>query len=81
MTEENLDITKHTLVPKHEKISEDEFNELMSNYNVSKTQLPRILITDPAIQLLDAEIGDVIKITRKSPTIGKAYFYRVVING
>ena len=81
MTEENLDITKHTLVPKHEKISEDEFNEVMNKYNVSKTQLTRILVKDPAILDLDVEIGDVIKITRNSPTIGKSYFYRVVVNG
>jgi DNA-directed RNA polymerase subunit H len=81
MTEENLDITKHTLVPKHEKMSEEEFNEVMKAYNVSKTQLPRILVTDPAIERLEVEVGDVIKITRKSPTVGKAYFYRVVVNG
>lgn len=81
MTEENLDVTKHTLVPKHEKLDEADYNELKTKYNFSKTQLPRILLSDPAIQNLNIEPGDVIKITRKSPTVGETFFYRVVVNG
>jgi len=68
----------HVLVPKHEKASEKEKNELLEKYNVSLKQLPRISKKDPAIAHLDVEPGDVIRITRKSPTSGISIFYRVV---
>ncbi len=70
----------HVLVPKHEKASEKEKNEILEKYNISLKQLPRISIKDPAIAHLDVEAGDVIKITRKSPTAGTSIFYRVVLD-
>ena len=42
-------------------------------------QLPKILIGDPAVQLLGAKIGDVVKIIRDSPTAGKYVTYRYCI--
>jgi len=80
MAEENLDISKHVLVPKHSKLSEEEVKKLLERYNVSLKQLPKILKTDPALQNLDAKPGDVIKIERQSPTVGKVNYYRVVTN-
>ena len=76
-----VDITKHRLVPKHELLNEKEKEELLKRYGVTIRQLPRILASDPAIQKLNAKIGDIIKITRKSPTAGEATYYRVVKKG
>ena len=42
-------------------------------------QLPKILLTDPALENQDAKIGDVIKITRKSQTAGYSTYYRIVV--
>jgi DNA-directed RNA polymerase subunit H len=70
----------HVLVPKHEKISDKEKNEVLEKYNISIKQLPRISVSDPAIAHLDAESGDLIKITRKSQTAGNSIFFRVVSN-
>ncbi|PIN81065.1 DNA-directed RNA polymerase subunit H, partial [Candidatus Woesearchaeota archaeon CG10_big_fil_rev_8_21_14_0_10_30_7] len=42
--------------------------------------LPKILVDDPMIQLLNAKDGDVIKIERNSLTAGKTIFYRRVVN-
>ncbi|MBU4242327.1 MAG: DNA-directed RNA polymerase subunit H, partial [Nanoarchaeota archaeon] len=42
-------------------------------------QLPKISKNDPAIKELEVKKGDLIKIERKSPTIGKSIFYRVVV--
>lgn len=77
----NFDITKHSFVPKHSKISEEEKTKILDKFNISIQQLPKIFESDPAIKSLSPKIGDVIKITRKSPTNKETIFYRVVING
>ncbi|MBT3323756.1 DNA-directed RNA polymerase subunit H [archaeon] len=79
MTELELDVSKHILVPKHEKLSEEEAKGILTKYNTSEKRLPRILNTDPALRGLDAEIGDIIRITRKSQTVGTTFYYRVVV--
>jgi len=76
-----FDIAKHVLVPKHIKLSEKEKSAFMEKYGVSQKQLPKILKTDPAIQSLNVQEGDIIKIIRKSPTAGESVFYRGVTNG
>lgn len=68
----------HTLVPKHEKISEKQKQELLKELNCKETDLPRIKIDDAAISELSPKTGDVFKITRKSE--GNSIFYRVVVN-
>ena len=79
--QETFNIAEHALVPKHVKLTEEEKNTLLQKYNISIKQLPEIHTSDPAIAHLDAKQGDVIKIIRKSPTIGETSFYRVVIHG
>ncbi|MDD5331985.1 MAG: DNA-directed RNA polymerase subunit H [Candidatus Nanoarchaeia archaeon] len=76
----NIDYTKHVLTPKHIKMDEKEIEELLSKYNISKKQLPRILREDPAIAEMDLKKGDIIKIIRKSETTKEAIYYRVVID-
>jgi len=76
---QNLDITGHFMVPKHEKLSEKEKKELFERYNISQRELPKILISDAAIQGLDLKDGDVIKIIRKNKLLGESYFYRGVV--
>ena len=76
---EKFDIQEHKLIPKHIKLGEEEILKLLEQYNISLKQLPKILKSDPALKALDAKPGDVIKIERESPTVGKVNFYRVVI--
>jgi len=78
---EEFDIKKHFLVPEHTKLTEEETKAILEEYNVSKDELPKILLSDPAIQSLKPEYGDVIKITRESQTNTQSIFYRVVVNG
>lgn len=54
----------HILQPKHSKITEKEVEELLAKLNVSKSQLPKILSTDPAIPE-GCSVGDVVKVQRK----------------
>ncbi len=75
-----FDVTKHKLVAKHSKISDKEKQELYKTYNIQLRDLPKILITDAAIQNTDPKEGDVIKINRASPTAGTTTYYRRVVN-
>jgi len=77
--EQEIKIEKHEYVPEHIKLKEEEIEELLKKLNVSKRQLPMILKEDPSLAKFDVKKGDVIKIIRNSPTIGKSEFYRAVI--
>ena len=77
--EQEIKIERHTYVPKHVKLSEEEAEEILKKLNVTKKQFPKILKEDPAIANIDVKKGDMIKIIRKSETVGEAEFYRVVI--
>ena len=76
---DQIEVEKHILVPKHTLLKEDEAKKVLSSYNVTLAQLPKISKKDPAISDLDINISDVIKIVRKSGTAGKSIYYRAVI--
>jgi len=78
--EDKFDILTHELVPKHMILSKDDVKKLLKKYNISVNQLPKISIKDPVISKLKANVGDVIKIIRKSETNVESVYYRVVIN-
>jgi len=67
----------HILQPKHTKLNEKEEKELLEKFNLSKTQLPKIKIDDPALPE-NSKIGNIFKIERKSGEEINIY-YRVVI--
>jgi DNA-directed RNA polymerase subunit H (RpoH/RPB5) len=67
----------HILQPKHTKLNEKEAQELLKKYNISKSQLPKILITDSALPE-GCNVGDVIKVERAEDDKINLYF-RVVI--
>ena len=73
-------IDKHSLIPKHAKLSEKDKKELFERYQINEQSLPKILKKDPAIASLSVKPGDIIKITRTSITAGESVFYRVVTN-
>ena len=69
----------HYLIPAHSLLNADEKKQLLSQLHVTIKELPKIKITDPAVQSLDAQSGDVIKIVRQSRSAGESTYYRVVI--
>lgn len=81
MVKTKLIIGKHNLIPKHIKLSEKEKQELLQKYNISTKELPKILKSDPALQSLNIDVDDVVKIERISPTSKESVYYRSVING
>lgn len=72
-------VPDHTYVPKHEIMSKEEAEEVIKRYNCKPTELPLILVNDPAILELGVKPGDMIRITRKSPTAGESLYYRYVV--
>ena len=78
---ETFNISEHFLVPNHVKLTEEEKKALLEKYNISINQLPEMFASDPAIAPLNAQVGEVIDVVRKSPTTGETHFCRVVING
>lgn len=73
-----FNITKHVLVPKHELINdENEIKDILDRYSLkTKFQLPTILKTDPIAKYYNLKNGDIVKITRHSPSSGEYIVYR-----
>ena len=80
MAKNQLDISKHMLVPSHTKLVDKDKKTLLEKYHITLRELPQINIKDPAIQHLTLKEGDVVKITRPSKTAGEAIFYRRAVN-
>ncbi|MCD6492782.1 MAG: DNA-directed RNA polymerase subunit H [Archaeoglobaceae archaeon] len=74
-----MKLQDHMLVPKHEVLSKEEAEELLRSLGIKKEQLPKIKATDPIAKEIGAKVGDIVKITRESPTAGKSIAYRLVI--
>lgn len=74
-----FNVLEHELVPDHILLNEEETQELLNKYKITKGQLPKIKTSDVVVKQIEAQPGDVIKIIRKSLTAGKAVAYRLVI--
>jgi len=75
-----VDILKHELVPKHEIVEKGEVEKVLERYNITKGQLLKIFKTDPVVKKLKAEVGDVVKITKKGTEVPEDnVVYRVVV--
>lgn len=74
-----MDIEKHRAVPEHRILDEDELQKILEKYGIEKEKLPKIERNDAALKPKDASVGDVIEITRDSPTAGTTKYYRQVI--
>ncbi|MEK6976268.1 MAG: DNA-directed RNA polymerase subunit H [Candidatus Thermoplasmatota archaeon] len=80
MTDEvRFNVLNHVNVPLHVILPEDEVKDLLKRYNIVREMLPKIRNNDPACKVIDAKPGNVVKVTRRSPTAGVAVAYRLVI--
>jgi DNA-directed RNA polymerase I, II, and III subunit RPABC1 len=73
-----INITKHTLVPKHIPLSQEEITNVLKKYNLTKSQLPKISTKDPLTHYYGLKSGDMFKIIRSSSSSGQYITYRVV---
>ena len=75
----DIEIFTHRLSPKYRVLSEDEVENLLDKYNITKRDLPKIKADDPAVKKIGVQDGSVIEIERKSPTAGQAKYYRFIV--
>lgn len=72
--------TKHELVPRHTKLSNDEVIAIMEKYLIKgKAQMPYILHSDVIAKWMGLKQGDVVKIDRYNENSGVSYYYRVCV--
>jgi DNA-directed RNA polymerase subunit H (RpoH/RPB5) len=77
LKELQFNISHHHLVPTHALVDEEIVPDLMIRYMVkSKGQFPNILKTDPMARYINAQPGDIVCITRPSPSAGEYVSYR-----
>jgi DNA-directed RNA polymerase subunit H len=67
------------MVPDHVIMSEEEVSALLTTYNITTEQLPKVFHDDPAVKIIGAQVDDVIRIIRTSHTAGRAESYRFVV--
>ena len=72
-------ILKHRLVPKHEILSEEEKINVVERNGRDPYLFPLISVSDPVAKAIEASVGDMIKVTRDSPTGHKTIYYRFVV--
>jgi len=73
-----VDVSNHQLVPEHTVVDEDEVSTVLEEYDIKRTDLPKIKRADPALPSA-AEVGDVVRIVRDSRTTDEAVTYRLVV--
>ena len=72
-------LSEHSLVPKHELLSKENTQALLTQFGLDFDKLPQISQEDPMCAELKAHVGDVIRITRRSPVAGESIYYRRVV--
>ena len=73
-----FNILKHSLVPKHIILSQEEEIEFKKKYNIQKnTEIPDISYLSPVCQVLGVRPGNICKIIRPSRTSINSEFYRI----
>ena len=76
-----FNITKHSLVPKHQLLTKPQIVDLKLSMNLQSVyQLPSIQKNDPISKYFNANVGNVFKIFRNSKTSLEHICYRVVID-
>ena len=73
-----FNILKHSLVPKHRVLNDEEKTNVKTLYNIiNDSEFPSISRFDPVSQVLGIKPGQVFEIERASKTAISCKFYRI----
>ena len=76
-----FNVLKHTLVPDHRVLNDDEKKSIFTKYNAKNdSQFPQISRFDPVAQMIGLKPGQLCEITRPSKTAITSKYYRICIN-
>jgi len=73
-----FNITRHQDIPKHIPLTEEEAKEVLTKYKITKSQMPKMLSTDPMARYYGVRSGGIFKIIRPSTSAGEYITYRYV---
>lgn len=81
-----FNVLEHQMVPEHYLLSAEEEKEVLERLNITRDQLPKLRMSDPAVRILeriepDVREGRIVKIIRDSKTAGQSVVYRLLIRG
>jgi DNA-directed RNA polymerase subunit H len=77
--EVRFNVLNHVNVPLHVILPDDEVKALLKQFGIVREQLPKVRSSDPAVKVINGTPGQVVKITRRSPTAGTATAYRLIV--
>ena len=71
----------HRLVPRHRLLTREEAIARLDEVGATRENLPKIFLSDPAVQALDddVKVGDVIEIERQGEVAGTNLVWRQVV--
>lgn len=74
-----INLIDHIMIPKHEVLTDEEAYKLLTEYDIKKKKLPKILLNDPVAEYYNMKVGQICRIIRSSETAGLGVAYRVVV--
>lgn len=74
-----INIVDCPIVPKHEVLTEKEGEEILESYNINRSKMASMLVTDTIARYYRMKKGDICRIIRHSETAGYVPYYRKVI--
>ena len=76
-----INLIEHVLVPKHELLAENEYEDFFEKYHCKKRNIPKLYTTDPVAKYYNMKPGNICRILRPSEKSGYVVSYRIVVKG
>lgn len=73
-------ILNHELVPRYEILDKKQKEQVLEKFHIINKDFPKIFSSDPVIKLINAKMGDVVRINRQSLTAGESIYFRIVVD-
>lgn len=77
----SYNVLEHFLNPDFEIVEKDEATKIIHKYGGNPFNFPIMTSTDPSAEIIGAQIGDLVKVIRKSSTNVTSIYYRFVVEG